>query len=122
MLDHPGGALRLQVGNGSVLVASDGANWEIAAMPLVQALGRKASRQAASGSDIVAAMPGLVAKVLVAPGEAIRRGDVVVIQEAMKLMMPLAASLDGTVRAVHCAPGQIVAGGALLVEIEPTVA
>jgi biotin carboxyl carrier protein len=121
MLNDPVEALSLEVGDGSVQVASDGASWVIAAMPLVQALGRKALREAASGSDIVAAMPGVVAKVLVAPGQAVRRGDVVVVQEAMKLMMPLAACIDGTVRAVHCAPGQIVANGALLVEIEPQV-
>ena len=51
------------------------------------------------------------------PGQEVRRGDVVIVQEAMKLMQPLAASVDGIVSAVHCAVGQIVAGNALLVEI-----
>ena len=119
VLDQPGGRVSMHVEGAVVHLASDGAAWAIAAMPLVQALGRSRSREAASGSDVVAAMPGLVAQVLVAPGQAVRRGDVAVVQEAMKLMLPLAATMDGTVRAVHCVAGQIVAGGALLVEIEP---
>ncbi|WP_254070731.1 biotin carboxylase N-terminal domain-containing protein [Acidisphaera sp. L21] len=122
LLPLPSEPAILQLADGSAHVASDGASWVIAALPLVQALGRKQSRDQASGSNIVAAMPGVVAKVLVVLGQVVRRGDVVVVQEAMKLMMPLAASLDGTVRAVHCVPGQIVAGGALLVEIEPQAA
>ena len=111
LLPLPSEPAILQLADGSAHVASDGASWVIAALPLVQALGRKQSRDQASGSNIVAAMPGVVAKVLVVLGQVVRRGDVVVVQEAMKLMMPLAASLDGTVRAVHCVPGQIVAGG-----------
>ena len=103
----------------SVWIASDGAAWTVAAAPLVQALGRKQAHETAGGSGVVAAMPGLVAQVLVEPGQAVRRGEVVIVQEAMKLMLPLAAAVDGTVRAVHCIAGQIVANGALLVEIEP---
>jgi biotin carboxyl carrier protein len=39
--------------------------------------------------------------------------------EAMKMEMPIAAPAAGTVKSVHCAPGDAVQGGDLLVVIEP---
>ncbi len=117
-LPAPDALAAVQVEDGTVRLVSDGAVWSLAAAPLVQALGQPQAGAAAGGASVVAAMPGVIAQVLVAPGQAVRRGEVVVVQEAMKLMQPLAAGADGTVRAVHCVTGQIVAGGALLVEIE----
>ena len=100
-----------------VWITHDAVAWQVEALPLVQALGAGAHAARPSGPDIIAAMPGLIAQLLVAPGTMVRKGDVVVVQEAMKLMTSLCASIDGVVRAVHCQAGQIVAGGALLVEI-----
>ncbi len=118
VLDAPLTLTALQVEDAIVRVSSDGAAWTIAATPLVQALALKELHASGSGSNVFAAMPGLVAQVLVAAGQVVRRGDVVIVQEAMKLMQPLTANTGGTVRAVHCIPGQIVANGALLVEVE----
>ena len=119
VVERPAELTALHAGDGVVHVVSDGAVWSFAAMPLVQALGRKQDREQAGGANVVAVMPGLIAQVLVETGQVVQRGEVVIVQEAMKLMQPLAASTDGTVRAVHCVAGQVVAGGALLVEIEP---
>jgi biotin carboxyl carrier protein len=41
-----------------------------------------------------------------------------VVLEAMKMETPLASPYDATVRAVHVAEGDRVAGGALLVELD----
>jgi acetyl/propionyl-CoA carboxylase alpha subunit len=112
----------LRIDGTRIDVASDAASWSLKGEPLVSAAGRKQSDHSASGPDIVAVMPGLVAQVVVAVGDMVRRGDVVVVQEAMKLMLSIVASVDGTVTAVHCAPGQIVAGGTLLLEIAPSEA
>jgi 3-methylcrotonyl-CoA carboxylase alpha subunit len=119
MLDEPVDLTALQVEDDTVRVSSGGAVWTIAATPLIQAMALKEAHASGSGSDVFAGMPGLIAQVLVVLDQEVRRGDVVIVQEAMKLMQPLTANTDGTVRAVHCTPGQIVAGGALLVEIEP---
>jgi acetyl/propionyl-CoA carboxylase alpha subunit len=102
-----------------VWLTHDGLTWALELRPLVQALGSKPPHAGADGPDIVATMPGLISQILVTPGDVVRKGDVVVVQEAMKLMTSLPASIDGTVSAVHCHAGQIVAGGALLVEISP---
>ena len=119
LLEVPDGLAALHVGESSVDLVCDGAPMVIGAVSLLQAMGRKQTRAQTAGADVLAAMPGLVAKVLVERGQAVQRGDVVIVQEAMKLMLPLTAPMAGTVRALHCAAGQIVAAGTLLVEVEP---
>jgi acetyl/propionyl-CoA carboxylase alpha subunit len=66
---------------------------------------------------ITAPMPGTVIKVLVAAGEHVSARQPLVVLEAMKMETPLVSPYDATVRAVHVAEGDRVAGGALLVEL-----
>jgi biotin carboxyl carrier protein len=63
-------------------------------------------------------MPGTVIGVLVRPGEHVGARQPLVVLEAMKMETPLVAPYDATVKAVHVAEGDRVAGGALLVELE----
>jgi acetyl/propionyl-CoA carboxylase alpha subunit len=69
-------------------------------------------------SAVVAPMPGTVIKVLVGAGDSVRARQPLVVLEAMKMETPLASPYDATVRAVHIAEGDRVAGGALLIELE----
>jgi acetyl/propionyl-CoA carboxylase alpha subunit len=69
-------------------------------------------------STVVAPMPGTVIKLLVGAGETVRARQPLVVLEAMKMETPLASPYDATVRAVHVAEGDRVAGGALLIELE----
>lgn len=62
-------------------------------------------------------MPARVVKVLVAPGQSVQRGQVVMTLEAMKMELPLRAPRDGTVRAVSCKEGDLVQPGTSVVEI-----
>jgi acetyl-CoA/propionyl-CoA carboxylase biotin carboxyl carrier protein len=55
---------------------------------------------------------------LVEPGQAIGRGDIVCILEAMKMENHIAASRDGVVRDVAVATGDVVQSGAVLVSLE----
>lgn len=118
-LPEPGVLAALHVADGTVHLVEDGVPWALGAIPLVQALGQADGAAADSATDVVATMPGMIAQLLVETGQAVQSGDVVVVLEAMKLMMPLAAKSAGRVRAVHGRVGQIVTGGAVLVEIEP---
>jgi 3-methylcrotonyl-CoA carboxylase alpha subunit len=72
----------------------------------------------AGGSELVAPMPGTVIEVSVEPGDAVQARQGLVVLEAMKMENPIAAPFDATVKAVHVAVGDRVAGGALLVELE----
>lgn len=67
---------------------------------------------------IAAPMPATVLQVLASPGQSVRRGDTLVIVEAMKMEMPLRASADATVRAVRCRQGELVQPDTVLVELE----
>ncbi len=48
----------------------------------------------------------------------VRKGDVLVVLDAMKMEMPVRADADGIVTAVHCKPGELVQADAVLVELE----
>jgi acetyl/propionyl-CoA carboxylase alpha subunit len=76
----------------------------------------------AEGPDagsLTAPMPGRVSSVEVAVGDAVRRGDAIVVLESMKLFHPVTAPADGVVRALPLAPGDAVVAGQRLAEIEP---
>jgi biotin carboxyl carrier protein len=61
-------------------------------------------------------MPATVLKVHVAPGQPVKKGDTVVVLEAMKMELPVRAPGDGTVSAVLCREGDLVPADATLVE------
>jgi biotin carboxyl carrier protein len=67
--------------------------------------------------SITAPMPATVLKVLVEPGASVKKGDTLVILEAMKMELPLRASGTGTVAAVHCRAGELVPPDAVLIEL-----
>ena len=64
-----------------------------------------------------APMPATVLKVLVAAGAHVKKGDTLVILEAMKMELPLRATADATVSAVRCREGELVQPDAVLVEL-----
>lgn len=67
--------------------------------------------------ELSAPMPATVLKVLVTPGTQVKKGDTLVILEAMKMELPLRATADATVRAVRCREGELVQPEAVLVEL-----
>jgi 3-methylcrotonyl-CoA carboxylase alpha subunit len=68
-------------------------------------------------TDLSAPMPATVLKILTAPGKTVRRGETLILLEAMKMELPLRAPQDGTVKEVLCEEGQLVQPGSILVEI-----
>jgi acetyl-CoA carboxylase biotin carboxylase subunit len=82
--------------------------------------GRAKDRRAAgsAGGAITAPMPATVLKVHVNAGDAVKKGDTLVLLEAMKMELPLRAPGDATVAAVRCREGELVQADAVLVELE----
>ena len=73
----------------------------------------------ASSATLTAPMPGVVLEVDAIPGAAVRRGDSLLVLEAMKMRNILRAPRDATVVAVEVAPGAHVASGDVLVRFGP---
>jgi biotin carboxyl carrier protein len=63
-------------------------------------------------------MPATVIKVHVKPGDAVKKGDIVVLLEAMKMELPIRSTAAAVVAAVHCREGELVQADAPLVELE----
>jgi biotin carboxyl carrier protein len=63
-------------------------------------------------------MPGQVVRVLVAVGDRVQRGETLLVVEAMKMQIEIAAPHDGTVRRLPFAAGDKVDAGVELAEIE----
>ena len=83
----------------------------------VETAGRRRRTASAHGS-LSAPMPATVVRVDVSPGARVRRGDTLVILEAMKMELPIRAASDGTVASVSCKPGDLVQPGMPLIEFE----
>lgn len=62
-------------------------------------------------------MPGSVWKVLVSQGDQVKKGDVLIIEESMKMEFPQFAPFDGKIESVHVSPGDEVHAGQLIVSI-----
>jgi acetyl/propionyl-CoA carboxylase alpha subunit len=72
----------------------------------------------AERSSLTAPMPGTVIRVLVEPGRRVEPREPLLVLEAMKMETPVVSPYEAVVKAVHVAVGDLVAGGALLVELE----
>jgi len=88
----------------------------------IAALRERASRGRATGAhggplDVRAIIPGKVASVSVAPGDAVVAGQQLLVVEAMKMQNELRAPRDGTIDRVGVAPGVNIEVGDLLVVI-----
>ncbi|MEK3884989.1 urea carboxylase [Paenibacillus sp. PL2-23] len=62
-------------------------------------------------------MPGSVWKVVASAGQAVRKGDTLLIQESMKMEFAQQAPCDGVVGSIFVGPGEAVQSGQLIVSI-----
>ena len=69
---------------------------------------------AAGATTITAPMPGTILKVNVANGQAVKKGDVLMVLEAMKMENEIMAPADGTVSSVNVNAGASVEAGTTL--------
>lgn len=77
---------------------------------------RKADAQ--NPGHLGASMPGKVLKVLISEGDKVRKGEHLLVSEAMKMETTIQAPMDGKIKAVHVKAGDAIETGDLLIEME----
>lgn len=70
-----------------------------------------------AGTPVKAPLPGVVTKVLVKEGQAVKKGEVVLVLEAMKMENNITAEADGTVSGICVNAGDSVMEGTTLITI-----
>lgn len=66
-------------------------------------------------------MSGSVWKVLVEPGQEVRKGDTIIIEESMKMEFPQLAPTDGIIASIYVSPGDQIKSGDWIAAIIPTI-
>ena len=74
----------------------------------------------AEGDVVVSPMPGLVARVVAEAGQAVEKGQALVVVEAMKMELTLRAPRDGVVEEVCVRAGDQIGDGAVVVRMGET--
>ena len=69
---------------------------------------------AAGSVSVSAPMPGKVVAVKAAVGQAVKKGDVILVLEAMKMENDIVAPQDGTIASINVSTGDSVESGAVL--------
>ncbi|CDN56671.1 Methylcrotonoyl-Coenzyme A carboxylase 1 [Neorhizobium galegae bv. officinalis bv. officinalis str. HAMBI 1141] len=102
-------------GHRDLTIFGDGESWHFG---LIDPLAGE--DEIAAGSDRIAApMPGLVKLLRATPGASVTKGEALVVMEAMKMELTLAAPRDGTLADVLVSQGEQVIEGAVLLILEP---
>jgi pyruvate carboxylase len=63
-------------------------------------------------------MSGSVLEVLVAKGDTVKKGQALMVTEAMKMETTIEAIFDGVVEYVHVTNGEPISSGDLLIEVK----
>ena len=85
-----------------------------AAAPAPVAEAPAAASVAAGGETVTSPMPGTILSVNVQNGASVKKGDVLLILEAMKMENEIMAPVDGTIASVNVQQGASVETGAVL--------
>ncbi len=105
----PGDLFQVSVGNSDL---------EIRLTDPKRLRGSEAANETLDGSaEIKTAMPGKIVRILAAVGDEIKKGDGVIVVEAMKMQNEIKAQKDGVVTEIRVAEGKTVGAGDVLIVI-----
>lgn len=86
--------------------------------PVAAPAPKAAPAPVAGGTEITAPMNGTIVNVPVSVGQAVKKGDVLVILEAMKMENEIMAPEDGTVASIAVNKGEAVDSGKVLLTLK----
>ena len=102
---------------------SEGFNDSIQVKSITEVEGKsvKNAKSAAAGvteNDIVASLPGAVHKILVSAGDHVKKGQAIVVLEAMKMEIEVKAPKDGIIGSIEVSKGQSVANNQVVAKFK----
>lgn len=97
--------------------AKPAAKPEAAPAPAASAAAPAPAQVGAGDTAVSAPMPGKVVKIVAQAGQQVKKGDVVLILEAMKMQNEISAPADGTIKSINVAAGQGVKIGEVMAVI-----
>jgi biotin carboxyl carrier protein len=74
--------------------------------------------QPADPKIILSFIPGTVLDILIKPGQIVKKGEILMILDAMKMKNKLKANMDGRVKTIAVKMGDKVSKGTVLLELE----
>ncbi len=77
----------------------------------------KAAAAATGAVKVNAPMPGKILAIKANAGQTVKKGDVIIVLEAMKMENDIVAPEDGTIASISCAVGEQVEAGAILASL-----
>lgn len=81
----------------------------------------RAASQPAGPSTVSSPLPGTITTIKVEAGQHVKKGDVLIVMEAMKMANDILAEADATIKKVNVAVGQSVNQGDALIELNVDV-
>ncbi len=88
-----------------------------ATTPTQAAAPKPAAAAGGAGYKMAAPLPGTIMQIFVKQGDAVKKGDKLLMYEAMKMENNLLAEADGTITAINCRQGDNVLQGDTLIVI-----
>ena len=115
ILDDKGGRFKAAVGSTS----KDGDTMVIARgkEAVLSDAGKKMKKTGAHAGGLASPMPGKIFKILKEAGSEVKKGEAILILEAMKMEQPLIAHRSGVIANLTAAIGETVASGTVLCDI-----
>ena len=119
--------------NGTLLVTVNGKTYEVNMPEQAHAIHKSIARPAAAATTptapsatpaaakantMSAPLPGTITKIVAQKGQKVKKGDVLIVMEAMKMANDIVAESDGTVKDICVSVGQSVNQGDALVEFQ----
>lgn len=116
VLDTKNGRIKAAVAtankDGEVMVISAGQE------AILSDTGKKVKKAGGHAGGLVSPMPGKIFKILKDIGSEVKKGEPILILEAMKMEHPIRSDKDGKVKKILFQVGQLVQGGVILAEVE----
>ncbi|MGE3609726.1 MAG: acetyl-CoA carboxylase biotin carboxyl carrier protein subunit [Bacteriovoracaceae bacterium] len=85
---------------------------------IISAAGKKSKKAKEHAGGLTSPMPGKIFKILKEVGAEVKKGEAILILEAMKMEHSIRSDKDGKVKSIPYKVGELVQGGVVLAEVE----